>query len=108
MLTVGEIIHLSTTPTGAVHDTETADLPKAVNTVGNVHALVLLPVRVETLVAPARPSMFTRTHPLGTEVVEVRLLKFSLYTVCATEGWTVRTTQSAKRRRLLRIKETGE
>jgi len=73
-------------PTGFVQETLTADLPKLLKTAGKVHALVLFPVKAETLLAPGRPSMFTKTQPEGTDVVDATVLKSSLNAVWAMDA----------------------
>jgi hypothetical protein len=70
-------------PTGLVHETLTADFPKLLKTAGKVHALVLFPVKAETLLAPGLPSMFLKTQPEGTDVVDATVLKSSLNAVWA-------------------------
>jgi hypothetical protein len=77
----GEISQRSTMPTGLVQETLTADFPKLLKTAGNVHALVLFPVKAETLLAPGLPSMFLKTQPEGTDVVDATVLKSSLNAV---------------------------
>lgn len=79
----GEINQRSTTPTGVVQDTLTADFPRLLKTAGKVHALVLLPVKAATLLAPGRPSIFLKTQPEGIEDVDATVLKSSLKTVWA-------------------------
>ena len=74
----GEINQRSTAPTGLVQETLTAERIRLLKTVGKVQALVLFPVRVETLLAPGRPSMFRRTQLAGTAVVPDKVLKSSL------------------------------
>jgi hypothetical protein len=66
-----------------VQETLTADFPKLLKTDGKVHALVLFPVKANTLLAPSRPSIFLKIQPEGIELVDATLLKSSLKTFWA-------------------------
>ena len=93
----------STAPTGLVQETLTAERIRLLKTPGKVQALVLFPVRVETLLAPGRPSIFTKTQPLGTEVVPAKELKSSLNKVCAPALRVLNRNSVSRNRRFLSI-----